>query len=259
MTTIRNKIVDNTILGMGLFRDEIRNSVIFHIPHASNIIPDLNTGFDISKIALINQDNIKSTDWNTDEIFDIEGIDSVVYPYSRLYCDVERHIDEFEDNYKIGRGFFYTKTSDGIIIREEDDIFKDYIYRNEYLKHHELLTKKVQTKLDKYNSALIIDCHSFSFNQLNKDRNTVTPDICIGTDEFHTPDYLLSLVKNTFERLGFTVEINSPYSGTMVPGLFLNKDNRVKSIMIEINKDLYLNDKEEISYLNNVIDNMLSF
>jgi len=65
-------------------------------------------------------------------------------------------------------------------------------------------------------------------------------DICIGTDAIHTPLKLIEITVNHFSEKGVSVKINEPYSGTMVPEH--HKENvLVQSIMIEVNKKLYVN------------------
>ena len=46
-----------------------------------------------------------------------------------------------------------------------------------------------------------------------------------------------------FEKLNFTVKYNAPFKGSIVPLKFYNKDKEVQSIMIEIRRDLYMNEK----------------
>jgi len=89
---------------------------------------------------------------------------------------------------------------------------------------------------------LIFDCHSFPSWPLpvDQDQTLNRPDICIGVDEFHTPTELVEDIKLKFENVGFCVEVNQPYSGTLVPLKYFGRHNRVKSIMIEINRALYL-------------------
>ena len=96
--------------------------------------------------------------------------------------------------------------------------------------------------IDSFGQALIVDAHSFPDIPLPCDTNQdfPRPDICLGTDFFHTPVWIIELAKVQFEKQGYSVEINSPYSGTMVPLDFYKTDSRVSSIMIEINRRLYL-------------------
>ena len=121
------------------------NTFLLHIPHASTEIPSYK-GFIMDKI----EENIHLlTDWATDKIFDIESVDKIVTPYSRLFCDVERFEDEGEPMAAIGRGFFYTNGYDGSALRQLDKKLKAHVYNNYYLKHHQLFYEKVKEKLEK--------------------------------------------------------------------------------------------------------------
>lgn len=53
-------------------------------------------------------------------------------------------------------------------------------------------------------------------------------------------------MKNLLELKGYKVGINNPYSNAIVPSQFYGNE-LVKSIMIEVNKRLYLTDKFEKS------------
>ncbi len=44
-------------------------------------------------------------------------------------------------------------------------------------------------------------------------------------------------------QLDWSVGINRPYAGTLVPTTFYGKDQRVLSVMIEVNRRLYLTDE----------------
>lgn len=96
--------------------------------------------------------------------------------------------------------------------------------------------------MQQYGKSLIVDCHSFSDIPFQRDLNQQPnrPHINIGTDSFHTPKHLVDFTVDFFERHKLTVGINWPYSGTMVPLKYYQKDNRVNSIMIEVNRKLYL-------------------
>ena len=111
------------------------------------------------------------------------------------------------------------------------------------------------------NTALIVDCHSFSNEVLPHEESDVRPDICIGTDNFHTPLELLSEVSGLFTDQGYDVAVNQPFSGTIVPLQYYGKDQRVTSIMIEINRKLYLdenfNKSEDFDIAKTVINDLL--
>jgi len=228
-----------TSSGISLFKGDILDSFILHIPHASTDIPNLE-GFVLDKV----EENINLlTDWATDKIFDVDSVEKIVTPYSRLFCDVERFEDKSEPMFNVGRGFFYTNGYDGSELRKLDVEVKDWIYRDFYLKHHKLLYDAAKERLEKHGVCHIIDCHSFNDNPLVPFiEHPKSTDICIGTDSFHTPDYLLNYTLNYFTNLGYSVEVNNPYSGCIIPKPHFKINSNVRGIMIEINKRLYMDE-----------------
>jgi len=247
-------IMHETLSGMSLFKDEILDSFILHIPHASTFIPNYE-GFVLGKV----EENINLlTDWATDKIFEVDGIATILTPYSRIFCDVERFDDESEPMSLIGRGFYYTNGYDGSELRELNVISKDSVYRDFYLKHHEFFYDMVTATLEKHGVCHIIDCHSFNDNpKVPFNNDPKSPDICIGTDAFHTPNYLLNYTFNYFTNLGYSTEVNDPYAGCIIPKPYYLQNNSVKGIMIEINKRLYMNDNHvdhnKVKKLNEII------
>jgi len=61
-----------------------------------------------------------------------------------------------------------------------------------------------------------------------------------NTDDFHTPEELAAKVEKILESFGHSTARNQPFSGTIVPMKHYRKDERVQSMMIEINRWLYL-------------------
>ena len=53
---------------------------------------------------------------------------------------------------------------------------------------------------------------------------------------------LLDFAKSAFEKAGFEVAINTPFAGAITPIKFYEKDSRVSSLMIEVRRDLYMNE-----------------
>ena len=66
-------------------------------------------------------------------------------------------------------------------------------------------------------------------------------------------------LKNYFEELGLVVGINNPYAGTIVPLEYYQKNENVNSIMIEINRKLFMKDGnidyKKVLELNRVMKN----
>lgn len=103
---------------------------------------------------------------------------------------------------------------------------------------------EVQNTLEQFGRCLIIDCHSFPSKPLpyELDQSVDRPDICIGTDPFHKPEELVILIRSVCEANGLKVAIDKPFAGTYVPLTYLGKDKRVSSIMVEVNRSLYMNE-----------------
>lgn len=239
------------------FEDEIKSSLIFHIPHSSLNIPDTTN----MNLDLISQDLIYSTDLMVDTIFDVIGVDKHICDFSRLFCDVERFDDETEIMNQYGRGVFYTNTYNNKLLRKYDEKLKNKIIDEYYKPYHDKLSNIIQNKIDSYGVARIVDCHSYNKNQLYFEQETEKPEICLGVDEKYTPKYLLDFIKLGFERNGLEVKINTPYSGSYYP---MNVKGKMETIMIEINKKLYVDDDYKINMKNvydlkSIINNIFTF
>jgi len=224
--------------------------LILHIPHSSTNIPFYD-GF-VNDMDKIDREIVKLTDWFTDDLFSNEIDDAIIAPFSRIFCDVERFADDkLEVMSKFGMGVLYEKFDDEETLREVTPELRKRILKDFYWKHHETLSELVKTRLESNNSCLIVDCHSFPEKALNRSLNKTTfrPDFNIGTDSYHTPKKLIELSKRYFEELGYSLGIDEPYSGTMVPMEYYKKDDRVQSIMLEVNRKLYLDvDKKSDGY-----------
>ncbi len=215
--------------------------LILHIPHASNIIPD-KTGYTVDDAAL-NQQVLLLNDWHTDDLFSTSDNIAVIAEFNRVFCDVERFADDEQEVMSgVGMGVLYTKRDDGSDLRTVSTELKKEILDNYYYRHHKKLSAAVAEQLASHEKALIIDCHSFSSTPFKRDlsQDTPRPDICIGTDSFHTPRSLYKFSADYFKWHGYSVKVNNPYLGSIVPIEYYQKDKRVHSVMIEINRDLYI-------------------
>lgn len=215
--------------------------ILLHIPHSSTDIPIMD-GYVISGVEL-ESEALKLIDWHTEDLFQHEEAAQIIAPFSRIFCDVERFSDDKDEVMaNVGMGMAYTHFDDGRILRKVDEELKDIIYHQYYLNHHTAFLEKVEEQIQKSGRCRIIDCHSFSNVPFIRDRDQSQPrpDIDIGTDSFHTPEDLRDIAHEYFKNAGFSCKVNSPYAGAMVPQKFYRKDKRVQSIMIEVNRDLYL-------------------
>lgn len=234
--------------------------IILHIPHSSTNIPFVD-GY-VSDLEKINTEILKLTDWYTDDLFSTDEDDKLITPFSRIFCDVERFVDdELEVMSKFGMGVLYEKFDNGSLLRVVTPELKKRILIDFYWKHHETLSELVKTHLDTNKSCLIVDCHSFPEKTLNRALNKTAyrPDFNVGTDTFHTPKKLIEVATNYFESLGYSLGIDEPYSGTITPIDYYKKDARVNSIMLEVNRKLYLSGNEKTSNYNKTKDVIQGF
>ena len=210
--------------------------VILHIPHSGRELSDRYFGEILVPMDMLLFNLSSDADMYVDQLFEGNGILSLKPQFSRYACDVERFRDDKEEPESgRGRGLFYTHFEDGRRFRDFSVQTRQLVLEELYEPHHARLTQEVDNKLQLCGQCLIIDCHSFS-------DKTGYPDFCIGADNFHTPAALSERVLNFIKQSDYGVRINYPYSGCMVPMEYYQKDSRIKSIMIEVNKRLYLDE-----------------
>lgn len=224
----------------------MNTEIILHIPHSSYFIPDeYKTLFYLPEKELFGE-QLKMTDSYTDELFRTETIERLVFPISRLVCDVERFRDEDDEEMtKQGMWVCYTKTSDLSELKTVSQIHKTEILEKYYDPHHRNFEKLVSKRLDTFGKCLIIDAHSFSSAPLPYELHAqkLRPDICIGTDNFHTPEEITKYFYESFTNAGYKVGINNPFCGTIVPLKFYRENKNVISVMIEVKRSLYMDEK----------------
>ena len=214
--------------------------VIIHIPHASITIhveyrPDYNQ-------HALPHELLVMTDWYCHELFAREA-EMINMPVSRLVCDVERFRDDTDDTMsRQGVGLNYTHSSEGKVFRVFSPEKRQKIVQKYYDPHHARLTVATEKRLQQTGSCLIIDGHSFYPCPLpyELDQTAGRPDICIGTDDYHTSPVLTEKLTTFLRNNGLTVKTNSPFAGALVPIKYYQREKSVQSIMIEINRRLYL-------------------
>ena len=216
---------------------------IIHIPHASLKVPKEFKEKLTIEDKYFEKENIFMSDCGIDEFIPNDFPNIVRFDYSRMFCDVEKYLDDSkEEMSKYGMGAIYNKDSNGNEFIQLDNNYKQYVIDNYYKKHHNELDNMVEKIMNIYKDCVIIDLHSFSDEFVEKVLDkTDCPDICIGVNESNCDLELLSSTVNYFSLWGYSVMINYPYRGSIIS----NKYPKVKSIMIEVNKRIYLNKQED--------------
>ncbi|WP_213521431.1 N-formylglutamate amidohydrolase [Nonlabens sp.] len=217
--------------------------IILHIPHSSTHIP-LSDGYLVDPITL-EKEILKLTDWYTDDLFYSSEEEMIVAEFSRIFCDPERFTDDSQEVMaQYGMGVLYEKSDTGEVNRIVTPELKEKVLTSYYWKHHNKFNTAVNNQLDHYGKVTIIDCHSYPSKPLKRDldKNPNRPDFNIGTDSFHTTKELIDLSVSFFKKAGYTLGIDWPYTGSIVPLEHYKKNKNVSSIMLEINRALYLNE-----------------
>lgn len=211
--------------------------LLLHVPHASTSFPE-NSGYTSNDL-----DNEESLliDYYTDELFvpkdESEHIHGIVFPYCRLYCDVERLINDPLENDGLGISYSrWVPSSSG-----QGQIYRSFSTKERafrlYTDFHAQASKKI---VELGSDLLLIDCHSFSSQPNLLCSNPSDIDICIGFNDDDTcPDkVVIGNIKHHFESLGYKVGINTPFSNSKTFEVPL----KYHSVMIEVNKRLYMNE-----------------
>lgn len=215
--------------------------MILHIPHS---------GTDFLNYP-VPQDQINlATDWFTDDLFEHQNSDRVVQSHSRLIVDCERLPDDIEPLFACGQGIVPSVDFFGNKLSFEIDKEKMMAVYNEHHKKLNAIARKILCYIP---VVFVVDCHSFGVHQIADKQQDY--DFCFGYNDDFDSFEMLNRMKEYIESKGFSVGINAPFSNAIVPSNFYG-DSQVKSIMIEVNKKLYLSDGfqkndefEEIKYL----------
>lgn len=193
-------------------------NIVLNIPHSSiNGIFDAKFG-KWSKSPFFINDVVKTwTDWYADYLFstDNDGIKKVVFPYSRFVCDVE-------------------KTKDDEIIYTSFDNYRRAISEEERENVLDLWRKHQKELIRSINKdTILIDCHSFSSELRNC-------DICIGfNNDWSYDEEAVGIIEAAFKNKGYSIKLNELFDYSITP----KTDFEYKSVMIEVNKRVYMCEK----------------
>jgi N-formylglutamate deformylase len=220
--------------------------MLIHLPHSAlHVPPDIRSDILLSDTEL-EQEILMLTDRYTDELFDCSEVEIHKNTVNRIVFDPERfRSDSDEEMAKVGMGAIYASTIDGRTLRKLSEQRREELMQRFYDPYHAELERMTGKLLEQFGKCLILDGHSFPLEPLpfEMDKSPDRPDICIGTSEFHTPETLCGLITQFVKKNGMSVKLNSPFAGTMVPMKYYLKDNRVSSVMIEVNRKLYMDEK----------------
>lgn len=219
--------------------------IVIHIPHSSTWIPPESRATLLLDETELERELVRMTDHDTEVIFSAAGRNHavVVFPVSRLVVDPERFLDDAKEAMAArGMGVIYTRTSDNRPLRHPPSPQnRAQLLDTWYRPHHQALNDQVNLALAGHPVVLLIDGHSFPSSPLPCDLDQLPdrPDICLGTDPFHTPEWLLALAADHFRQSGYQVAVDQPYSGTLVPAAHYRQNRNLLALMLEVNRRIY--------------------
>lgn len=209
----------------------MEKNLFLHIPHSSTTFPS-NSGWSFDDL---NEEEKLLIDYYTDELFKpvsgTQQVTSMVFPFCRLFSDVERLVNDPLE--KEGLGISYHRGS----------LFETHSFStlksafNLYADFHAEVAKKI---VELGEGTLLVDCHSFSSlpNLLNF--NPPDIDICIGYNEDETCPNKVTIgnIVQYFKARDYKVGINEPFSNSKT----FSVPVKYHSVMIEVNKKLYMDE-----------------
>ena len=189
------------------------------------------------------------TDHHTDDLFSSaleHGGTLFINKFSRLVVDPERFPNDQDEPMSVkGMGAVYTHTSSGARLRALEFVRRNRnaIMNRYFYPYSRAIEELVSGYLDKFGMCLILDGHSFPSIPLPyEDASLKRPDICLGYDSFHDPCRILPGIISLVNSFGWICCQNEPFSGSYVPLRYFRQDSRVKSLMIEIKRNMYMDE-----------------
>jgi N-formylglutamate amidohydrolase len=220
--------------------------LLLHLPHDATAIPsDAQADFLLSAEEL-RAECLRLTDWHTAALY-ADGLaptDVVRAEVSRLVVDTERFADDAQEPCaRVGMGATYVRTSDGRPLRTLTPERRAELMARHYWPHHRALDAAAAARLARFGRCLVLDAHSYPTGPLPTQLAFgPSPEIGIGTQPGHTSAALRDLAVDFFRAHGYSVGVDVPFSGAMVPNACFGRDPRLWSVMIEVRRDLYMDE-----------------
>jgi N-formylglutamate deformylase len=221
--------------------------LVVHVPHAGTWIPADDRADLLLDDAGLAGELARMTDWHTDTMA-TDALARAAVPgsvfanrASRLLVDPERFTGDEEPMRAVGMGPVYVSTSQRAPLRAPDATRDARLLARWFIPYAEAFTGLVDRVLADHGSVTIVDLHSFPSVALpyEADPAAARPSVCIGTDPFHTPPGLEAAVRDALAAPDRAVGTDTPFAGTYVPLPHLHRTPAVRSVMVEVRRDLY--------------------
>lgn len=218
--------------------------LLLHLPHhATYLPPEFEYGLDATSLQ---QDLHRLVDHHTQELFapivDLGGL-CLKNNLCRLFFDPERYADPAQEvMHQVGMGVFYTHSSALQRFRPDDTPeehqAKCAMFHSPY---HARFDEAVDRLLQRFGEVIIVDGHSYPVRCYPFERfpDAARPEIDVGTAGLHSPATWVDDTRAIFETAGFSVGVDVPFAGSIVPTRFWGEP-KVRSLMLEVRRDVYL-------------------
>ncbi|HLF69605.1 MAG TPA: N-formylglutamate amidohydrolase [Actinomycetota bacterium] len=228
--------------------ERARLPLIAHIPHSGTHIPRT-----IRSELLLGDEDLRAevlrvTDHFTDRLFasaaEAGGVRFVNH-VSRLVFDPERFRDDADEVMASrGAGAIYSTTSDGRNLRSITASRREEVLVGFFDPYASAMADAVDEMKRRFGCCLILDCHSFPRVPLGWELHLegARPQIDVGTDPFHSPADLVTALTDVCAGEGLVTSRDHPFTGCYVPMRHYRRDQRTWSVMIEIRRDLYMDE-----------------
>ena len=221
----------------------LESNILLHIPHASLNIPPDDRGYFLLDDRALEKEKLAMTDLHMDLMCESIKANMLIADISRLVVDMERYVDDSKEAMaRYGMGVVYTASHDGSPLRNVQGDYKAVLISKYYKPYHNELKTMCEDIVRRHGKCIIVDMHSFPTEPVSGvNYSEELPEICIGLNG--EENSLAASARLYFEAKGYGVRMNYPYSGSIVPsGLDVLLAGNVESIMIEINRSLYMDE-----------------
>ena len=229
-------------------------NVVFSVPHSGETIPEECSWLkDVDELTLLT-DVDRFVDELYSDLAKRNSVPLVKSEISRYVVDLNRHEKQFDVRTVKGHpeipehsrlNLYWQKTTEGDVLLSEPHSFERHSRIIE--SYFKPFYQKLAAEIEPLNSGFLhMDLHSMPSvpKDYHNDTGEVRKDfvICNREDETSSRE-LIELLSKSLQAQGFSVSINWPYLGGEVVKRFSNPSEHKHSIMVEINRKLYMNEK----------------
>lgn len=227
---------------------------LISIPHSGTFIPNVFKKYIIDDINKL----LKDCDYKVHELIDINllnknGVDVIIYDINRVCVDLNRD----EKN-----SILYWKKNtygDDLVLNEPNFSFKQKLLNTYYKPYYDKINKILNN-----NRISFIDLHSMPsvateyHMKLNSNQQINRPDFCLSDlNGISCEKEFIESFNNNLIKYGFNSKINNPYFGGYLTK-YVNENFNINNIQIEINRKLYMDEKNLLLNNNNNIKPILT-